>query len=128
MMTSPPRQSYSSVMIETVFDFKFYIDKISEFIISKSFQNEELLLQSLIKAEEEQINLRFENLQMEKRIKDLEQQLNSKIPQEDQLESSSQKKQNKQKVYDFSCNELPFKGSERMNISLEQQSRKQQNL
>lgn len=49
-------------MIETVFDFKFYIDKISEFIISKSFQNEELLLQSLIKSEEEQFNLRFENL------------------------------------------------------------------
>jgi hypothetical protein len=32
----------------------------------------EILLQSLIKSEEEQINLRFQNLQMEKRIKDLE--------------------------------------------------------
>ena len=28
LMTSPPRCSYSSVMIETIFDFKFYIDKI----------------------------------------------------------------------------------------------------
>jgi hypothetical protein len=34
MMTQPPRCSYSSVMIETIFDFKFYLDKISEFILT----------------------------------------------------------------------------------------------
>lgn len=33
LMTSPPRCSYSSVMIETIFDFKFYIDKISDFMV-----------------------------------------------------------------------------------------------
>lgn len=33
-MMSPPRCSYSSVMIETIFDYKFYIDKICEFMVS----------------------------------------------------------------------------------------------
>jgi hypothetical protein len=40
MMTSPPRCSYSSVMVETMFDYKFYIDKISEFILN-SFEKED---------------------------------------------------------------------------------------
>ena len=34
MMTSPPRCSYNSVMVETMFDYKFYIDKISEFMMN----------------------------------------------------------------------------------------------
>ena len=40
IMTSPPRCSYSSVMIETIFDYKFYIDKISEFMMD-TFKHEE---------------------------------------------------------------------------------------
>ena len=40
IMTSPPRCSYSSVMIETIFDYKFYIDKISEFMMD-TFTHEE---------------------------------------------------------------------------------------
>jgi len=39
MMTSPPRCSYKSVMVETMFDYKFYIDKISEFVLA-TFDNE----------------------------------------------------------------------------------------
>ena len=39
-MTAPPRASYSSVMIETIFDYKFYIDKICEFMTA-SFQLEQ---------------------------------------------------------------------------------------
>jgi hypothetical protein len=39
-MTAPPRASYSSVMIETIFDYKFYIDKICEFMTA-TFQLEQ---------------------------------------------------------------------------------------
>jgi hypothetical protein len=41
MMTQPPRCSYSSVMIETIFDYKFYVDKISEFMI-ETFDKEQV--------------------------------------------------------------------------------------
>lgn len=44
-MTSPPRCSYSSVMIETIFDFKFYIDKISEFMLLTFDKEEEQVAQ-----------------------------------------------------------------------------------
>lgn len=40
MMTSPPRCSYNSVMVETMFDYKFYIDKIAEFMMNV-FEKEE---------------------------------------------------------------------------------------
>ena len=40
MMTSPPRCSYNSVMVETMFDYKFFIDKISEFMMN-TFEKEE---------------------------------------------------------------------------------------
>ena len=40
MMTSPPRCSYSSVIVETTFDYKIYIDKISDFIIT-TFEKED---------------------------------------------------------------------------------------
>jgi hypothetical protein len=40
MMTSPPRCSYSSVIVETTFDYKIYIDKISDFIIG-TFEKED---------------------------------------------------------------------------------------
>lgn len=51
-MTSPPRCSYSSVMIETIFDFKFYIDKISEFMMD-TFKHEEVQLNQMSKLENE---------------------------------------------------------------------------
>jgi len=60
MMTSPPRCSYSSVMIETIFDYKFYIDKISEFMMG-TFEREEANFSQINKLEAEIARLRGEN-------------------------------------------------------------------
>lgn len=60
IMTSPPRCSYSSVMIETIFDYKFYIDKISEFMMD-TFTHEESHLAQMSQLEAEVLKLREEN-------------------------------------------------------------------
>lgn len=60
LMTSPPRCSYSSVMIETIFDFKFYIDKISDFMV-EAFNQEETSFSYIQKLEFELQKCKVEN-------------------------------------------------------------------
>ena len=59
-MTSPPRCSYSQIMIETIFDYKFYIDKISEFMMD-TFTREQAHLTNQGQLENEIDRLREEN-------------------------------------------------------------------
>jgi len=62
-MTSPPRKSYSSVMIETIFDFKYYLDKISEFMLA-TFEKEESQEQKIQKLHVQVKTLQLQNKQL----------------------------------------------------------------